>query len=167
MSELSNVTHPFEPIYDADSTILILGTIPSVESRKREFYYAHPRNSFWKIIAYICGTGIPLTIDEKKDLLLRNHIAIWDVCKSCDIKNSDDSSIRNVVPTDIPSIINKTKIKRIYANSQKAATQYNRFVRQKIGIEIVTLPSTSPAFCKISDEEKMKIWKELIQLDLE
>lgn len=165
MAELSNVEHPFEPIFDADSTILILGTMPSVQSRKAGFYYANPRNSFWRIIAHICNAPVPMTDNEKKQLLYENHIAIWDVCKSCDIRNSDDNSIRNTVPTDIPSLIKKTKIKRIYANSQKAAKQYDKFVKKDTDIEIVTLPSTSPAYCSVTEEYKMHEWKRLIELD--
>lgn len=165
MAELSNIEHPFEPIYDENSTILILGTMPSVKSRAVGFYYGNPRNAFWRIIAYICNTSIPTTVEEKTELLLKNHIAIWDVCKSCDIKNSDDNSIRNAVPTDIPGLIEKTKIKRIYANSQKAAKQYDKFVKKDTGIDIVTLPSTSPAYCSVTEEYKMQEWKKLIELD--
>lgn len=165
MAGISNVQHPFDPIYDENSTILILGTMPSVKSRDVGFYYGNPRNAFWRIIAYICNAPIPTTVEEKTDLLLKNHIAIWDVCKSCDIENSDDSSIKNVIPTDIPSLLMKTKIKRIYANSKKAADQYNKFVRKHTSIDIVKLTSSSPACCKVSEEYKMNEWKKLIELE--
>lgn len=165
MAELSNIEHPFEPIYDENSTVLILGTMPSVKSRQAGFYYANPRNAFWRLIAHICDAPVPMTVEEKKELLHKNHIAIWDVCKSCDIKNSDDSTIKNAVPTDIPSLIKKTKIKRIYGNSKKAADQYNRYVRKDIGIDIVPLTSSSSASCRVNEEYKKQEWKELIELD--
>lgn len=165
MAELSKIEHPFEPIYDENSTILILGTMPSVKSRETGFYYGHPRNAFWRILAHICNEPVPQTIEEKKNLLYRNHIAIWDVCRSCDIRNSDDSSIRNAVPADIPGLLKRTRIKKIYANSKKAAQQYDRLVKKYTKIDIITLPSTSPARCNITEEYKMQVWKQLIELE--
>lgn len=126
MGKQEHIEHPFEPIYDSESTILILGTMPSVKSREAGFYYANPRNSFWRIIAYICDEAVPATDDEKRELLHRNHIAIWDVCKSCSIRNSDDSSIKDVVLTDIPSLLKKTKIKRIALFPRKARWRNGR-----------------------------------------
>lgn len=164
MSDLINVEHPFEPIYDKNSTILILGTMPSVKSRQAGFYYAHPRNAFWRIISDICGCSVPDADEGKKQMLLNNHIALWDVCKNCDIHGSSDSSIRNEIPTDIPRLINEASIRKIYANSHTAAKQYNKLVRPQTNMDIVELPSTSPAYCRISEEEKKKIWKEAIEL---
>lgn len=164
MTEVQRVEHPFEPIYDADSTILILGTMPSVKSRKDGFYYANPRNAFWRIIAYICEESVPTTVEEKTDLLIRNHIAIWDVCKSCDIEKSKDSSIKNTIPTDIPNLIKRTKIKRIYANGETAAKQYDKYVKKDIGLDIVTLISSSSARTAFTENDKMKNWKNLIEL---
>ena len=160
-----------EPIYDENSTILILGTMPSVKSRKAGFYYAHEGNAFWRIISYICDYPVPDTVDAKKELLLDNHIAIWDVCKNCDIEGSKDSSIKNEIPADIPRLLEEAPIKRIYANGQKAAKQYKKFVQQQTGIDIIPLVSSSSAYNhnkktgeKITEQEKKKIWKETIEL---
>ena len=99
--EYEHITHSFEPVYDKNSRILILGTLPSVASRENNFYYGHKQNRFWKLLAHLLDEPLPETIDEKKHMLLKNHIAIWDVIQSCDIKGSSDSSIRNVEPTEI------------------------------------------------------------------
>ena len=99
--EYEHITHSFKPVYDENSRILILGTLPSVKSRENNFYYGHKQNRFWKLLAYLLDEPVPETIDEKKYMLFKNHIAIWDVIQSCDIRGSSDSSIRNVTPTDI------------------------------------------------------------------
>ena len=102
MAEFSRQTHEFEPVYDERSRILILGTFPSVKSREQHFYYGHPQNRFWKLLAALTQwPQIPQTIEEKKQMLLENEIAIWDVIQSCDIAGSSDSSIKNVVPSDV------------------------------------------------------------------
>ena len=103
--EYKHITHTFEPVYDADSRILILGTLPSVKSRENNFYYGHKQNRFWKLLANLLEEPLPITIEEKKCMLLKYHIAIWDVIQSCDIKGSSDSSIKNVEPTDIRRIL--------------------------------------------------------------
>lgn len=101
-SEYTHIKHEFEPVFDKNSKILVLGTLPSVKSRENNFYYGHPQNRFWKLIAALCDEGIvPQTIEEKKQMLLRNHIAVWDVISECDIIGSSDSSIKNVVPVDL------------------------------------------------------------------
>lgn len=171
MNNLVNVEHPFEPIYDENSTILILGSMPSVKSRKAGFYYAHRGNAFWRIIAEICKCPVPDTTEEKRRLLLKNHIAIWDVCKNCDIKGSSDNSIKNAIPTDIPGLLKRAPIQKIYANGQKAANQYDKFVKSQTGMDIILLISSSGARnydrktkMKITEQEKIKIWKETIEL---
>ena len=105
--EYEHITHSFEPIYNEYSEILILGTLPSVKSRENNFYYGHKQNRFWKLLAKLCEEETPQTVEEKTAMLLRHHIAIWDVIQSCDIKGSSDSSIRNVVPNDIRPILEK------------------------------------------------------------
>ena len=140
------ISHPFEPVFDVDCRILILGTFPSVKSRETDFYYGHPQNRFWKVLSHLYDTPVPVSIDEKKSLLLNNHIALWDVIASCEIINSSDSSIKEVVPNDIESLIKKTKITRIFCNGTKAFELYNKYIYQKqVEIEAVKLPSTSPA----------------------
>lgn len=154
------VTHVFNPVYDKQSQILILGTFPSVKSRESEFYYGHPQNRFWRVLAAILGENAPQTIQEKKRMLLAGHIAIWDVIASCDIQGSSDSSIRNVVPNDIGRIVQEVPDIRIFANGEKAYSLYRRYCEEKVGKPAVKLPSTSPANAAFSLERLVKIWEE-------
>lgn len=114
------IQHPIEPIYDKASKILILGSFPSVKSREEGFFYGHPQNRFWKVLSKVFETEIPLTIQEKKAFLHNNHIAVWDVIQSCDIKGSSDSSIKNVIPNDLSQILDYANIKQIFVNGKKA-----------------------------------------------
>ena len=143
--EYEKIEHTFEPVYDEYSEILILGTFPSVKSRGNNFYYGHPQNRFWKVIANINNVPVPESIDEKRKLLLDLHIAIWDVVASCSISGSSDSSIKDVTANDISKLLKDTNIKTIYGNGAKACELYNRYVYSKTGRAIVKLPSTSPA----------------------
>ena len=144
-SEYTHIKHEFEPVFDKNSKILVLGTLPSVKSRENNFYYGHPQNRFWKLIAALCDEDIvPQTIEEKKQMLLRNHIAVWDVISECDIIGSSDSSIKNVVPVDLSVILDNADIDRIYANGGKAYELYMKYQYGKTGREIIKLPSTSP-----------------------
>lgn len=164
MADYSIVEHPFDPIYDQHSKILILGSIPSVVSRERGFYYMHPRNAFWKIVSTLCGRmSIPETNDEKVRMLKEHHIAIWDVMKSCSIRGSDDSSIVNAVAADIPALLDNTQITHIYANGKKAAQQYDKQIFKQTGIDICVLPSTSPANAGMSYEDKLKAWSVILE----
>ena len=132
-------------MYDENSEILILGSFPSVKSREMQFFYGHPQNRFWKVLAQVLNETVPQTIPEKKEMLLRHHIALWDVIASCDIAGSSDSSIRNVVPNDLAYIIGRSRITRIYANGAKSKQLYDKYLAKELGIEAVQLPSTSPA----------------------
>ena len=140
-----HIEHPFSPVYDENSKILILGTLPSVKSRENNFYYGHPQNKFWRVLAEILNQAVPKTIEEKKDLLLSNGIALWDVIKSCDIIASSDSSIKNAVANDIAGLLAKTKIEKIYTDGKKAFQLYHRLCEPQTGITAICLPSTSPA----------------------
>lgn len=120
-SEYTHIKHEFEQVFDENSKVLVLGTLPSVKSRENNFYYGHPQNRFWKLIAALCDEDIvPQTIEEKRKILLKHHIAVWDVISECDIIGSSDSSIKNVVPADLSVILDNTDIDRIYANGCKA-----------------------------------------------
>lgn len=143
--DYQHLVHPFEPVYDENSEILILGTFPSVKSRQSDFYYGHPQNRFWKVLAILTREEIPVSIEEKRSLLLRHGIALWDVLQSCDIRGSSDSSIRNAEPTDIKRILEASDIRAIYANGGKAAQLYRKYQQPQLGIPIFPLPSTSPA----------------------
>ena len=127
MAAYEHVVQTFAPVYDQHAKILILGTLPSVKSREAQFYYGHPQNRFWKVIARLTDSEIPRTIEEKKTLLLENGIAVWDVIESCEIVGSSDSSIRNVVPADLNQVLAQCNIKAIYANGGTAKKLYEKY----------------------------------------
>ena len=155
---MNTIIHPIDPVYDKNSKILILGSFPSVKSREQGFFYGHPQNRFWRVLAGIYESKVPITIDEKKRFLLDNNIALWDVIYSCEIEGSADSSIRNVVVNNIDDIINQTSIIKIITNGRKADELYNKYVN--MDIECVCLPSTSPANAAWSLERLIDKWKE-------
>lgn len=157
----THVSHDFEPVFDENSKVLILGTFPSVKSRENRFYYGHPQNRFWKVIAGLTESEVPQTIEEKKKLLLEHGIAIWDVIESCDIIGSSDSSIKNVVPADIERVVANSKIQNIYANGGTAKKLYEKYSQKKTGREIIGLPSTSPANAAYSLERLLECWQEV------
>ena len=157
----THVSHDFEPVFDENSKVLILGTFPSVKSRENQFYYGHPQNRFWKVIAGLTESEVPQTIEEKKKLLLEHGIAIWDVIESCDIIGSSDSSIKNVVPADIERVVANSKIQNIYANGGTAKKLYEKYSQKKTGREIIGLPSTSPANAAYSLERLLECWQEV------
>lgn len=161
--EYEHIVHSFEPVYDKASEILILGTLPSVKSRENNFYYGHKQNRFWKVLATLLKEPVPDTIEEKKAMLLAHRIALWDVIQSCDIKGSSDSSIKNVQPTDIGMILEKTNITRIYANGNKAGQLYKRYQFPVTGIEAMVLPSTSPANAAWSLERLCEAWYVILE----
>ena len=165
MTEYQHVCHTFKPVYDVRSKILILGSLPSVKSREQGFYYGHPRNRFWKVLAEVLSCRIPVTIEENKDMLLANHIAVWDVIESCDIIGSSDSSIKNVVPADIPRVLKGSRITRIFANGDKAHRLYQKHCEEAVGIKAVKLPSSSPANAVFTLDRLTDAWRELIGTD--
>ncbi len=159
----SHVVHNFEPVYNAESRVLILGSFPSVKSREQNFYYGHPQNRFWKVIAQLTGWSVPVTVEEKKKMLLENRIAIWDVIASCDIIGSSDSSIKNVVVNDFESVLHCSKIQKIYANGAKAYDLYQKYAPEPLCQKIMKLPSTSPANAAWSIERLCEAWEGILQ----
>lgn len=155
------VNHEIPPYYDEDSTILILGSIPSVKSREEGFYYAHPQNRFWPVLALVFSEETPLSIDDKKAFLRRNHIALWDTLASCEIKGSFDSSISSPKVNDIMGLLQQTKIKKIYTTGRVAYNLYNKYIYDKTGLQAISLPSTSPANCRVSKDELVRIYKQI------
>lgn len=151
--------HNIEPVYNSDSKILILGSFPSVKSREESFFYAHPQNRFWKVLAGIFNCDVPKTVDDKKKFLLDNHIALWDVIYSCDIVGSSDSSIKNVLPNDISIILNTADIEKIITNGKKADALYKKYLEEKTNIKAVCLPSTSPANAQWNLQKLCDEWK--------
>ena len=153
------IQHPIPPLFDKNSKILILGSFPSVKSREQAFFYGHPQNRFWRVIAHIFNDSIPNTVDEKRTMLLKNNIALWDVIASCDIIGSSDSSIKNVLANDISTILNSAKIEKIIVNGKTAEKYYNKLIKSKINREAICLPSTSPANASWSFEKLVNEWR--------
>ncbi len=148
-----HVAHPLDPIYDQNSIVLILGSFPSVKSREKQFYYSHPKNRFWDVLAKVFNEKIENNSEEKTKFLLKHHIALFDVIKECDIKGSSDSTIKNIIPNDIKTIIDESNIKYVFTVGNKAHQLYQKYLFKDTNIEDVKLPSTSPANCKKGIEQ--------------
>lgn len=158
MSEYTHIIHPFRPLYNKDSRILILGSLPSVKSREEGFYYGHPRNRFWAMLAGIWDEPAPVDIEEKKQFILRHHLALYDAIESCDIIGSSDSSIRNVKPADLQEIIENAKIKKILANGKTAGKYFCKYQEEAYQDMFKVMPSTSTANAAVSLEQLIKCW---------
>ena len=156
---MTHVIHKIPPVYNKNSQILILGSFPSVKSREGRFFYHHKQNRFWKVLSTIVNDVLPETIDEKKDFLLKNHIAVWDVIASCDIEGSSDSSIKNAVPNNVSDILKAAPIRKIYTNGGTAYKLYHKYCEKVTGIKAMKLPSTSPANASYSLDRLISEWK--------
>lgn len=157
-----HIIHPIPPFYDKDSRILILGSFPSVKSREQKFFYGHPQNRFWKVIAGVFEDEVPETIEDKKAFLKKHHIALWDVIGACDIKGSSDSSIENVTPNDLTIILRTAHIGGIFVNGKTAEKYYRKYTEEKTGIKAVCLPSTSPANAVFGLDRLVTVWSKEI-----
>ncbi len=151
--------HTIPPVFDENSRILILGSFPSVKSREQGFFYGNPQNRFWRVLAAVFTSDVPKTIDGKKEFLLINKIALWDVIESCEIKGSSDLSIKNVTPNDLSAIFSKADIRAIFTNGKTAHGCYCKYIREKIGKDAVCLPSTSSANVAYGAERLADAWK--------
>ena len=159
---MEHIEHPFPPVVDKDCRTLILGSFPSVKSREDGFFYGHPQNRFWKVLASVFGEIVPEDIPGKQALLLRHHIALWDVIASCEIKGSSDASIKSAVPVDISLVTSAASIERIICNGALAGKLYKQHLLPLTGIEAAVLPSTSPANATWSIEGLTNVWKEYL-----
>lgn len=155
--------HTAEPVFNSESKVLILGTFPSPASRAASFFYGHPRNRFWPVLARLFGTDVPETVEDKKKLLLDRRIALWDVVASCSIRSADDASIRNCKPNDLSIIFSAADIKAVFTTGNKAYQLYNRFCLKDTGIQAIPLPSTSPANAKLSLEDLVEAYGVILQ----
>ena len=142
---MERINHNIEPLYDRNSRLLILGSFPSVKSREMRFFYGHPQNRFWRMLAAVYAEDAPESIAEKTSLLLRHHLALWDVIANCEIDGSADASVREAVPVDITRITDRAHITRVLCNGKLAGTLYARHLQPIMGIPALVLPSTSPA----------------------
>ena len=156
------VQHPIPPVYDSLSAILILGSFPSVKSREQGFFYGHPQNRFWKVMAAVYEEPLPMTVPERHAFLLRNHVALWDVIAACEISGSSDAGIRKPEFNELAPILSVAPIRRIFVNGQTAAKLYHRWMEPKIRRPATTLPSTSPANAIWSLERLTEAWKQAL-----
>ncbi len=153
------IAHPFPPLYDENSRVLILGSFPSVKSREQKFFYGHPQNRFWKVTAAVFGCAVPQTIAEKRAMLLSHGVALWDVIASCEIRGSADSTIKNVTANDLSPILAAADIKEIFVNGRTAEKYYNKYTLPRLGRPAVCLPSTSPANAAWTLERLTEAWR--------
>lgn len=153
------IVHPIAPVFNEESKILILGSFPSVKSREAEFFYGHPQNRFWKVLSTILNKSEPKNTNEKRAMLLENHIAVWDVIGACEIEGSSDSTIKNVRANDLSRILEVADIKKIFVNGKTAKKYYDRYIFPVIGREAICLPSTSPANAAYSVARLSEAWR--------
>lgn len=159
MADTLTLVHPFPPLFDENSQTLILGSFPSVKSREAMFFYGHPQNRFWRLIARLTGQETPQSIAEKKKLILDNHLALWDTIRSCTVTGSSDSSIRDAEPNDLSLILNNSRVSRIFCNGAASFKLYQKYIFPQNGIPAQKLPSTSPANAAWSMERLEEAWR--------
>ena len=154
--------HSIEPVFDTESRVLILGTMPSPKSREVQFYYGHPQNRFWRVLAAVLGEEVPQSVPEKEAMLLRHRIALWDVLAECEITGASDSSIRNPVANDLSVILDHAPVQAVFTTGATAWKLYTRLQKPHTGIEAVRLPSTSPANCAVKMEALTEAYKAIL-----
>lgn len=159
---MEHIIHSIEPVFDAESRVLILGTMPSPKSREVQFYYGHPQNRFWRVLAAVLGEELPQSVPEKKAMLLRHRIALWDVLAECEITGASDSSIRNPVANDLSVILDHAPVQAVFTTGATAWKLYTRLQKPHTGIEAVRLPSTSPANCAVKMEALTEAYKAIL-----
>lgn len=162
MANADYIVHPFEPVFDADSRILILGSLPSPDSRKNGFYYGHARNRFWKVLAQVTGFPAPQTVEEKIAFAYKAHIALYDVIAACEIIGASDASIKNVQPADLSPIFAAAKIQAVFCSGTKAYQLYLRWQKPLWDVPVFALPSTSPANAAWSAEKLAEAYRVIL-----
>ena len=160
---MQHIVHPIPPFYDEKSRILILGSFPSVKSRESGFFYGHPQNRFWKLLAEMFDEPVPRSVEEKADILRRHNIAAWDSIFSCDIEGSSDSSITNVVPNDFSQIFGTADIRAVFTNGKKSHEIYTKYCLPQTGRPAICLPSTSPANAAWNMAHLLGAWKQILE----
>ena len=156
------IIHPIPPLFDENSKILILGSFPSVKSREAMFFYGHPQNRFWPLMARLFNEPVPQNISKKRALALRNHIAMWDTVHSCTIVGSSDSSICDVVPNDLSVILDNSRVERIFCNGAASHKLYMKYIFPQTGLMAEKLPSTSPANAAFSMDRLYESWRVIL-----
>lgn len=158
----TQVSHEFPAVYDRGSRVLLLGSIPSPKSREVGFYYGHPQNRFWKVLAAVLGESVPETIPQKKAMLKKHHIALWDVLESCTIVGASDTSIEDAVPNKISELVKATRVERIFCTGTTAHKLYQKYCAADVGIDAERLLSTSPANCAVSFEKLVEAYRRIL-----
>ena len=169
------VTHPLAPVWSPESTVLLLGTMPSPASRQFGFYYMHPQNRFWCVLPAVFEETLSLAnnspdtqsaITERKDFLLRHNLALWDVLASCQIRGAADSSIKKEIPNDFTEIFSKSKIRHVFFTGKTAMALWKKhctdIYEKKFGLSCTCLPSTSPANARFTMEKLVEEYKILL-----
>ena len=162
---VSFVEHPLAAIFDSRSRILILGSFPSVRTREVGFFYGHPRNRFWPLLSALLGIDPPLSAREPeraRNALLDRRIALWDSIAACEISGSSDTSIRQVVPTDLSAIFSAAKIQHVFCNGAASFRYFRKYQELPPGIGVSRLPSTSPANAAVTPEALFRSWSEIL-----
>ena len=160
---MERVIHPFDPVSDSKSKILILGTMPSPTSRETGFYYSHQRNRFWKVLSLVVEQEFPATIPERKAFLLKNRIALWDVLGQCEIQNAEDGSIENPIPNNLLTIFNSSDIQAVFTNGKTPEKLYKKYWAHKYPfLDPIGLPSTSPSNCRWSLGDLVKEYEKML-----
>ena len=165
LPEPTQYAHPFPPVVDEHCRTLILGSFPSVRSREEGFFYGHPQNRFWRVLAQVWQEPAPISIPEKKAFLLRHHIALWDVIASCTITGSSDASVKDAIPVDIRLVTDAAPISRVLCNGALAGKLYHRYLLPATGVQAITLPSTSPANAAWSLDRLAEAWQQPLMMD--
>jgi len=155
------VTHAFAPVYDRHSRLLILGTMPSPQSVKNGFYYSHPQNRFWPLLAALYNEPVPQNVQAKTSFVLKHNLALWDVLASCEIAGAADASIRQAVPNDLTIILKEAPIERIFTTGKTAYNLFQKHIAPQLHREAVYLPSTSPANQALFPWDKLlAVWRQ-------
>lgn len=157
--EPKKTVHPIPPLFDKNSEKLILGSFPSIKSREAMFFYGHPQNRFWKLIAKIFDEETPNSVEEKTKLILTHNLALWDSIHSCVITGSSDSSVKDVVANDLSVILNNSRVAQIFCNGALSHKMYMKYIYPQTKIKAVKLPSTSPANAAFSIDRLYEQWK--------
>ena len=150
----------FPPVYSPDSRTLIVGTWPSPKSREQGFFYGHPQNRFWPMLAAVTGEPVPdwADIEAKKRIILRHGLAVWDTIGACDIRGASDASIRNAVPNDVAALIRQLGVQAVFCNGAASGRIYAKYAEPLTHLPAVVLPSTSPANAAWSPARLQAAW---------
>ena len=162
MMEQQPVIHPLEPVFNPSSRVLLLGTMPSPRSRQEGFYYSHPQNRFWRVMAALFQVPVPVSVQQKREFILSKGIALWDVLQQCTISGASDASIREPKPNDISAILQKAPIQAVFTTGSKAFSLYTNLCQAKTGINAVLLPSTSAANCRFTLDELVERYRIIV-----